>query len=93
MAAEGQFDKMASDVEMHMKQRGGIEFFHVGKMVPTDIHQHLLNIYGDQTVGVSTVRQWLLHFSSADNDSGSLPLVYVFRSVACRLLFIADKNA
>ena len=56
MAAEGQFDKMASDVEMHMKQRGGSEFFHVGKMAPTDIHQHLLNIYGGQTVDVSTVR-------------------------------------
>ena len=70
-----------------------IEFLPALKMALIDICQHLLNIYGDQTVGVSTVRQWLLHFSSADNDSGSLPLVYVFRSVACRLLFIADKNA
>ena len=26
------------------------------KMAPTDIHQHLLNVYGDQTVNVSTVR-------------------------------------
>jgi len=27
----------------------------VEKMAPTDIHQHLVNIYGDQTVDVSTV--------------------------------------
>ena len=28
------------------------------KTAPTDTHQHLLNVYGDQTVDVSTVRQW-----------------------------------
>ena len=27
-----------------------IEFLHVEKMTPTDIHWHLLNVYGDQTV-------------------------------------------
>jgi len=50
MAAEGQSDKMASDLEMHMKQRCFIEFFQAGKMTPTDIQQHLLNMYGNQTV-------------------------------------------
>ena len=57
MAAEGQSDRMVSDMEVHMKQRCGTEFLHVEKMAPTDIHQHLLNVYGDQTVDVSTVRQ------------------------------------
>ena len=57
LAAEGQSDRMASDMEVWMKQRCGIEFIHVEKMVPTDIHQHLLNVYGEQTVGVSAVRQ------------------------------------
>jgi len=31
MAAEGQSDKMASDVEMHMKQRCVTEFLHLEK--------------------------------------------------------------
>ncbi len=57
MAAEGQSDKTVSDMKVWMKQRCGIEFIHVEKMVPTDIHQHLLNVYGEQTVGVSAVRQ------------------------------------
>ena len=56
-AVEGQSDRMVSDMEVWMKQRCGIEFIHVEKMVPTDIHQHLLNVYGEQTVGVSAVRQ------------------------------------
>ena len=50
MAAEGQSDKMVSDMEVQMKQRCGTEFFHVEKMTPTDIHRCLLNAYGDQTV-------------------------------------------
>jgi len=48
MAAEGQSDKRVSDMEMHMKQRCVIEFLPEEKMAPTDIHWHLLNIYGDQ---------------------------------------------
>jgi len=31
MAAEEQYDSMASDVEVQMKQRGGIEFLYMGK--------------------------------------------------------------
>lgn len=31
MAEEGQSDRMASDMEVCMKQRGGTEFFHDGK--------------------------------------------------------------
>ena len=57
MAAEGQSDKMASGMEVRMKQRGVIEFLSVEKMAPTDIHQHSVNVDGDQTVAVSTVRQ------------------------------------
>ena len=33
------------------------------KMAPIDLHSHLLKAYGDQTVDVSTVRQWVVHFS------------------------------
>ena len=54
MAAEGQSDKMVSDMEVHVKQRCVTEFLHAEKMAPTDIHLCLLNIYGDQTVHVNT---------------------------------------
>ena len=37
-------------------------------MAPTDIHLHLLNIYGDQTVDISKVRQWVVHFNSGDSN-------------------------
>ena len=49
-----QSDKMASDKEVRMEQRCDTEFLHAEKMAPTDIHQCLLNIYGDQTADVST---------------------------------------
>jgi len=39
------------------------------------------------------VRQWVVHFSSSDRNSGSPLLVHILTSVACRLLFIAGKNA
>jgi len=44
-------------------------------------------------LGVSTVRPWVVHFSSGDSDCGSTPPVQIFRSVACRLLFIGAENA
>ena len=72
MAAEGQSDRMASDMEVHVKQKCVVEFRHLEKIVPIDIHWCLLNFYRDQSVHVSTVRRWVVCFSS---DSGSLPLV------------------
>ena len=50
MAAEGQSDRMLSDMGVHMEQRYGTEFLHAEKMAPMDIHRCLLNIYGDQPV-------------------------------------------
>ena len=38
MAAEGQSDKIASHMEMRMKEKHGIGFLHEEKMAPTDIH-------------------------------------------------------
>jgi len=73
MAAEGKYDKMMSDLEVCMKQRCGkmcgIEFLHVEKMAPTDIHQRLM----DQTAGVSTVRQWMVCLSSSDSNEKDKP--------------------
>ena len=57
LSAKGHSDRMVSDMEMHMKQRCVTEFLHVEKMAPTDIQWHLLNIYEDQTMDVSTARQ------------------------------------
>ena len=62
------YDKMASDMEVRMKQRCIIEFLHAEKIAPYDIHGRLLNVYGDQTVDVSTVRRWVACFSSGDSD-------------------------
>jgi len=58
MAAEEQPNKMVSDMEVHMKQKCVLHFLHMEEMAPTDIHQCLLNICGDQTVDMSTVRQF-----------------------------------
>jgi hypothetical protein len=46
---------------------------HVEKMAPNDIHWCLLNVYGDQTVDVSTVRQWVARFSSGDSEVKDSP--------------------
>jgi len=59
---------MASDMEVRRKQRKVIQFFYVKQTAPFDIHQLLLNISGEQTVDVSTVRLWVVCFSSDDND-------------------------
>jgi transposase len=60
-------------VEVRMKQRCILEFLHVEKVAPNDIHRCLLNIYGDQTVDVSTVWQWVARFSSGDSDVKDKP--------------------
>ena len=56
-----------------MKQRRVIEFPHVEKIAPNNIHRRLLNVYRDQTVDVSTVRRWVARFSSGDSDVKEKP--------------------
>ena len=56
-----------------MKQRGVTESLHVEKMAPTDIHWHLLNVSGDQTVAMSTVRGWVVCFSSGNSNVKDKP--------------------
>ena len=93
MAVDGQSDKMSSDMEVWMKQGSVIVLFYEIKMAPTDIHQHSHNVYGDQSVDLSTVRWWVVRFSSGNSDSASPPLVQIFMSTACSLFFITGKNA
>jgi len=64
---------MASDMEVHMKQRCVMEFLHVEKNAPNDIPRRLLNVYGDQTVDISTVRRWVASFSSGDSNVKDKP--------------------
>ena len=87
MAADGQTDKMLSDVKVQMKQRCVIEFLHVEKVAYTDIHRCFLNVYGDHT-GQHRQRIVLLSRGS----SRSPPLTQIFMSMACRLLFVAGEN-
>ena len=47
---------MVSDMGVCPKQMCVTEFLHAEKMAPTDIRQHLPNVYGDQAVDVHTVR-------------------------------------
>ena len=70
MAAERQSDRMASEMEVCMKQRRGIEFLYDEEMAHTNIHLHLLNVYGDQAADARTVRQQVVHFNSGNSDSG-----------------------
>ena len=92
MAAERQSDKMTSNMGMHKKQRCAIEFLHVEK-IAIDVHRCLLNTYGVLTVYMSTVRWWVMCFSSGGSSSGSPPLVQIVAGAACRLLFIAGESA
>ena len=93
MAAEGQSDKMLADVNVYMKQKCTVEFLHREKIASTDIHQHLLSVYGEQAVDVYTVKVgWhSQHFPSNYATIASVKqwghLHWCrFLCVACRLL-------
>ena len=91
--AEWQSDRMVSVMEVYMEKRCVTEFLHEEKMTTNDIHGHLMNVYGDQPVDVRTVRWWVVCFSSGESDSVLLLLVQMFKSMACRFLFITGENA
>lgn len=56
MAADGQSDRMVSEVGVHVDQSGVIELLRVKEMAPSDIQQALMSVSGHQSVDVSTVR-------------------------------------
>jgi len=91
MAAEGQSDKVMSDMKVHMKKRCVTGFLHEEEKVPINIHWHLLNISRDQTVDVRAARQRIVCFSSG--SSRLPPLMQIIMNTAYRLLFMAGKNA
>ena len=59
MTAEWQSHRIAFDMEVCMKQRYVSKHLRWERIATTNIHQWLLNIYGDQAVDVSMVR-WCL---------------------------------
>jgi len=71
ITAEGQSDKITSNMELHMKQRCGVESMQIQKY--TRWHSFALNVYGDQTGPVSTVRWWVVHFSTDNSDVKEKP--------------------
>ena len=90
--AEWQSDKMASNMEENRKERCVIEFSIWKKIASIDIHWQLMNIFGDQTGNVNTVK-WAVFLSNGSSNNGSPPVVQMFMSTPCRLLFIADENS
>jgi len=80
---------MASNMEVCMNQSCVTEFLHAEKMAAIDIHSCLLNVYGNQTVDMSTVRQWVVHHSSGDSDVKDKPC---FRYL-CRLLQVQHAGS
>ena len=52
-----------------------------------------INTCWKEGMDVSTVKWWVVRFSSGDSSTGSLPLIQTFTSSVCRLLLMAGKNA
>jgi len=88
----------------HVWSRSVSEFLYAEEMAPTDIHCHLLDAYGDQTVDVGTARQWAVFlqqgwsrkwfFSKSDHESSfikKLLLLQTFKSRSWKLLLITWK--
>ena len=67
-----QTDRMASGTEVCMQQRYVTDLLGTEKISPTDIHWHLLNIYGDQTVDVNTVVWCVSAFETATWKTGQV---------------------
>ncbi|PNF28779.1 hypothetical protein B7P43_G06451 [Cryptotermes secundus] len=56
-----------------MKEKCVIEFLTAEQIVPIDIHRHLLKVYGDNAVDVTTVRRWVVRFNSGENEVHDKP--------------------
>jgi len=65
----------------------------ISPFAPFDIHWYLMNVDGDRTVDVSTVRWQVVRFRSGNSDCRSPPLEQVLTGTACWLLFVTGENA
>ena len=82
MAAEEQAVKIAYDMEVHMKQRCVIEILYMEKNV--------LLTFIDTCWRIMEIKQRMW---AKWGIGGSPSPVWIFMSVACRVLFIASENA
>jgi len=64
---------MVSDVEVCMSKGVSLNLSMQKKLAPTETDQHLFNIYGDQTVHVSTVVQCTVLFSNVNSNMKDKP--------------------
>ena len=55
--------------DVRFKQRAVIEFLTTEKVSPIEIHSRMQVVYGDQCVGVSTVRRWVRRFHRLRNGA------------------------
>ena len=76
---------MALGMQVHKRQRCGAEFSHAEKVAPIDIHRPLWKSKSECECSEA------LRGAFQHSDSESPPLVQIFMSVACRVLFIAGK--
>ena len=58
--------------DIRFKQRAVIEFLTVEKVPPIEIHRRMQAVYGDQCVGVSTVRHWVRRFKNGELGQADL---------------------
>ena len=97
MAAEGQSDKMASDMEVQMKQKCVTEFLDVEKFCThwhsSTLGEHLRrpNSGCEHTEAVGAAfQQWWRQY---ERQAMFQTVMQSFMSTACRLLFMAGDNA
>jgi len=93
MAAEGHSDKIAPDMKVRIKRRCVTEFLQAEVMASMDIPRCLLNVYGDQTLDVSTVstvlQQW---WQRCERQAIFWMATHISKRVACRLLITASRS-
>ena len=59
---------MAAPLDVHAKQRTVIGFLTVEEVPPVDIHRQFKNVFGEATIGVSTVKHWTKRFMSMETN-------------------------
>jgi len=58
--------------DVRFKRLAVIEFLTVEKGPPIEIHRRMQAVYGDQCVGVSTVRRWVRRFKDGELGQADL---------------------
>jgi hypothetical protein len=63
---------MESVSDVRSKQRAVIEFLLAENESITNIHRHLMNVYGDMAVDKSTVSCWAKRLASSEQGQGNV---------------------